>query len=484
MDVSKSLTFGLIIGNRGFFPEHLCQSARIQIVKTLKENGIKVIALDSEQNNAGSVETLADARKCADLFSKHHDKIDGVIVTLPNFGDERAVANSLRWSGLNVPILVHAYPDDITRMQISDRRDSFCGKISVCNNLRQYGIKFSLTDQHVVDPESKSFQDDLQRFLGICRVYKGFKNLRVGLIGARPAAFNTVRFSEILFERSRISVEPIDLAEIINRTGKYKDNDEHVLGKVEEIRQYIKFQDPSATGILRLAKLGIVIDQWMTEQELSGMSIQCWTALEEIYGVVPCTLMSMMSNSMIPSACETDISGLIGMIALANASGRPSGIVDWNNNLSQDEDKCVVFHCSNLPKDLLIQEDVINSGNIGVRIKHHDILSGGLGKENRWGTVAGRLKPGPVTYCRVSTDDLAGKIRAYVGEGEITSDPVETFGGYGVLKIQKMKELLHYICDNGFEHHVAINPSNSSSILQEVFTKYLEWDSYNHRRQN
>ncbi len=216
MGFNKQITLGLIVGNRGFFPEHLCKSGRQQMIDALKRQGIRTIALSLEDTPNGSVETLEDAKKCADLFSQHRKDIDGVLVTLPNFGDERAVANSLRWSGLDVPVLVHAFPDSDVKMTVANRRDSFCGKISLCNNLHQYGIKYSLTKEHVVNPKDKSFEEDVHKFAGICRIYGGMKNLRVGLVGARPASFNTVRFSEKILERAGISVETIDLAEIIS----------------------------------------------------------------------------------------------------------------------------------------------------------------------------------------------------------------------------------------------------------------------------
>jgi L-fucose isomerase-like protein len=223
--MSKKLTLGLIVGNRGFFPDHLCISGREIVLEVLEKEGIQTIALTPEDTPHGSVESLTDARKCADLFRRHQAEIDGVLVTLPNFGDERAIANSLRWAELDVPILVQAFPDESDKMTIADRRDSFCGKMSACNNLKQYGIPFSLTDLHTVDPESDAFREDLHRFVSICRVARGLKNARIGAIGARPAAFNTVRFSEKLLERSGISIETLDLSELFGRAERLNGND-------------------------------------------------------------------------------------------------------------------------------------------------------------------------------------------------------------------------------------------------------------------
>ena len=153
-----------------------------------------------------------------------------------------------------------------------------------------------------------------------------------------------------------------------------------------------------AASLLKMAKFGVVVDEWMQANELAGTSVQCWTAMEEFFGVVPCTLMSMMSNNLMPSACETDMTGMVGMYVLQLASGDPSAIVDWNNNYGDDPDKAVIFHCSNLPKHFF--EDV--------KMDFQEIIAGSVGKENTFGTVVGKLKSGPLTYCRVSTDDLNG----------------------------------------------------------------------------
>jgi len=480
MKIDEQLTIGVLVGNRGFFPAHLIESGREEILRTLKQAGFKVVALGLEDTTFGSVESIEDARKCANLFAANREKIDGILVTLPNFGDERAVANAIRWSGLSVPVLVHAFPDTSESMKVSDRRDSFCGKISVCNNLRQYGIKYTLTTEHVVAPGSPSFQQDLEKFAAICRVNKGLRSLRVGMIGARPAAFNTVRFNEVLLENQGISVEPIDLSEVIHRANQLRDEDQPVKDKINQLHSYWPNNAIPQESLNRMAKLGSVIDDWMAANHLSATAIQCWTAIVEIYGIVPCTLMSLMSDGLMPSACETDVPGVISMYALGLASQKASAIVDWNNNFNSAGNKCVGFHCSNFARSLLVTETEITEKASPAKIITHDILSGGFGDENSWGAIGGKLKPGPITYCRISTDGLEGKIRTYLGEGNITDDQIDTWGGYGVFDIPNLQALMHYICENGFEHHVAINPSNSSAVLHEAFTKYLGWETYLH----
>jgi L-fucose isomerase-like protein len=464
------VTLGVIVGNRGFFPDHLCESGRKTILNVLKEEGIKTVVLPLKETKYGAVESLSDAKACAELFKKNRDKIDGILVTLPNFGDERGVANAIRLSELDVPVLVHAFSDDSAHMTIENRRDSFCGKMSVCNNLRQYGIEYSLTQRHTVDPESEEFRSDLQHFAAICRIVQGLKHVRFGMLGARPAAFNTVRFSEKLLEAYGISIETLDLSEVLGQANRMKDNERGVKKKLNDIQAYTKTKGVPDESLRRMAKLGVVIDRWMKENELAATAIQCWTSMEEFYGVVPCTLMSIMSNALLPSACETDIAGLIGMYILQCASGSPSALLDWNNNYGDDPDKAMVFHCSNLPKHFFSDQ----------KMEYQAIVAGAVGKENTFGTITGRIKPGPFTYCRISTDDSDGEVLAYCGQGAFTKDKVETFGGFGVVEIPHLQELLHYICEYGFEHHVAVNLSQVSDAVYEALAKYLDWDVYYH----
>ncbi|HEY2118671.1 MAG TPA: hypothetical protein VGH37_05755 [Candidatus Acidoferrum sp.] len=466
----KKMTMGLIVGNRGFFPDHLAKSGREEMIQVLQKAGMDVVALTPEQSKYGAVETYEEAKRCAELFRSKGQQIDGVIVTLPNFGDERAIADTLRLAALRVPVLVQATPDTPSKMGITHRRDSFCGKMSACNNLRQYGIPYSITTLHTVSPDSGGFAKDLEWFAGVCRVVKGLRNLRIGAIGARPTAFNTVRYSEKLLEANGISTETLDLSEVLGRIGRMKDTDEAAVQKLQTIQKYVSTANVPQLALMKMAKLGAVVDQWMKAVDVQISAVQCWTSLEENLGVVPCTVMSMMSDSLLSSACEVDVCGVLGMHALQLASETPSALLDWNNNYGDDPNKAVCFHCSNLPKHFFKD----------VKMDFQEIIAGTVGKDNTFGTCVGQVKAGAMSFVRFSTDDVAGKIRGYSGSGRFTDDPLQTFGGAGVVEIPGLQKLLHYICENGFEHHVAANFSSVAPVVHEAATRYLGWDMYAH----
>jgi L-fucose isomerase-like protein len=462
-------TIAVIIGNRNFFPDWLVAEGRKDILAVLKEMNVEPVLLSRSDTKLGGVESFEDAKKCAALFKEKQDRIDGILVVLPNFGDEKGVADTIKLSGLRVPILVQAYPDKHNEFGVERRRDAFCGKISVCNNLRQYGYPFSLTSVHTVHPTDKSFKADLNKFVGVCRVVKGLKNARLGAVGARPGAFNTVRFSEKLLQKSGISVSTIDLSEIFGRANKLADNDRKVKRRLEAIKSYIETKKMPDSALIKMAKLGVVLDDWMDENDLDATAIQCWTSIQQNFGINACTLMSMMSEKLMPSACEVDVTGAVSMYALELASGKPSALVDWNNNYA-DPNKCVLFHCGNWARSFFKE----------CRMASAEILGTILGEENTYGAVAGQAVAGPVSFARITTDDVQGKIRTYVGDAALTADRLDTFGSRAVVEVANLQKLLQYICKNGFEHHVAINLSHSAAILAEAFENYFGWEVYYH----
>ena len=465
-----SSTIGVIIGNRDFFPDKLVAAARTEILELFKKLNITPVLLSDADTKLGGVETFAEAQKCAALFKQHADAIDGILVVLPNFGDEKGVAETIKWSGLNVPVLIQAYPDEPGKMDVVNRRDAWCGKISVCNNLYQFGIKYSLTTKHVVSPSDASFIADMKNFIAVCRVVKGMRKVRIGAVGARPGAFNTVRYSEKILQRNGISVTTVDLSEILGNANKLTADDKAVKEKLEKIHAYASTGKTPNDRLIQIAKLDVVLADFMQENALDATAIQCWTSLQKNYGCNVCTSMSMMSENMLPSACEVDVTGTLSMYAMQLASGSPSALVDWNNNYADDDTKCVLFHCGNWAKSFLPD----------IQISTAPILGTSVGTENTYGALDGRTPAMPLTFGRISTDDNKSIIKASVGEGALTDDALNTFGNRAVAQINNLQGLMKYVCRNGFEHHVVMNASNTAGILKEAMENYLGWEVYEH----
>lgn len=466
MKEKRTPVLGLIVGNRGFFPDTLVEEGRQRILSVLEQAGVRVVTLSTEDTKCGAVETLEDAEKCARLFQNHADEIEGILITLPNFGDERAAAEAVRRLGLKVPILVHAFPDDLEKLDPEHRRDAFCGKISLCNNLVQFGIKFTDTTLHVEAPESPQFKQDLETFLAICRIVKGLKGARLGAVGARPAAFNTVRYSEKILERFGIAVETLDLSEIIARAQKLDAASPEVKRELERLKESFHPAGIPKEALSRMARLSVALGQWIAAEKINAFAFQCWTAIEEIYGVVPCAVMSLFSESMIPAACEVDLMGALAMYVLMLASGKPVALMDWNNNFGHDPNKAILFHCSNFPCSFFAK----------CEMSYQHIIAGTVGKENTYGTVTGKVVPGPATFLRLSTHDTEGIVAGIVAEGRFTEDEVTTFGGYGVVEIPQLRTLLQTIVKQGFEHHVAVAKDHVGRAVEEALKTYMGWE--------
>ena len=464
----KQFTMGVIFGNRDFFPDQLITEARTDIAALCAELGIRGIWLSAADSKLGSVESYADARKCADLFQAHRREIDGILICLPNFGDEKGVADTLKLAEINVPVLVQAYPDDLDAFNVERRRDAFCGKISVCNNLRQYDFRYTLTEVHTSHPLSPEFKHDLRNFMAVCRVVNGLRNVRLGAVGARPNAFNTTRYSEKLLQSIGISVQTVDLSELLGASNRLRDDDVAVKERLEAIHAYLPSDGVPSPSILRMAKFGVVLTRWMNDLDVQATALQCWNSIQKNYGINVCTLMSMMSDQLMPSACEVDITGVASMYALQLATGQPAALVDWNNNYAGDPNKCVLFHCGNFAKSFYKE----------ARMSYADILATTLGEENTYGAINGRVPAGPMSFARISTDDVNGRISAYCGDGSFTDDSLETFGSRAVVEVPNLQKLLKYICRNGFEHHTAMAAAPSADILAEAFATYFDWDVY------
>lgn len=473
MKNKERMCFGIIIGTRAYFNSELAKDVRKQLLRTLADEGYDYVILpeDATPTGSSSIETREDGLKCAELFRQNRDRIDGIIVSLPNFGFEIGIINAISVADLNVPILVQACDDENDKVDLDSRRDAFCGKISVCNNLYQYGIPFTDTTLHTYSIYSELLAKDINKFAGICRVVNGLRHARVGAIGARPAGFQTVRASEKLLQKSGITVVPVDLSEILGAARKIEDTDVELLKKLEEIKCYAVVPKEYNDKLVLQAKFGVAVERWIEANQIDAVAVQCWDSLEQNYGCAACVTMSMLGEKLLPAACEVDIAGAVSMYALTLAAQGQSALLDWNNNFAEDRNKCVCTHCGNFPKSFVRND--LKLGTLGV-------LGRTLGKVNTFGAVYGKVTKGDFIFFRISTDDTKGVIKAYLGTGEITDDPYGMDGCIAVTKVDNLQILMKHICKNGFEHHVAMVRNDVKDILNEAIEGYLGWNLYVH----
>ena len=460
----KQLTFALYFANRGFFPETLIAGARKEMAEAVTNAGFQYLIPDEEMTRYGAVETRSEGKRYAAWLKSHEGEYDGVIMCLPNFGDENGGVAAIQDAG--VPILLHAYPDEIGKMDFEHRRDSYCGKFSFADVFHQYGIPFTMLEPHVVHPLSKTFADNLRDFAGICRIVNGMKRFSIGAIGARTSKFKTVRFDEITLQKYGITVETFDLSELIFKVQNMDESDSRVTEKVDSLVAYTDFSCVPADKTVILAKVSIVIDEYIADYDLDCIALRCWDEMHEILGIAPCVLLSELNDRGIVASCEIDLCSAINMYAMQLASGRPTTVLDWNNNYTDDPDKVILFHCGPVAQSLMTEKGTVTD--------HKMFAKGNPGCG--WGSNEGRIKAFPMTYSNCKTEN--GKLTVYAGEGKFTEDPIEDgyFGCGGVAVIENLQPKLIQLGQNGYRHHTAVGMGHMKKILKEAFIRYLGYD--------
>jgi L-fucose isomerase-like protein len=460
----KKQTFALYFGNRGFFPESLIAGAREEMVKAVTEAGYNYIIMDADSTRYGAVETREEGRTYAKWLKSNEGKYDGVILCLPNFGDENGAIAALEEA--RAPILIQAYPDEIGKMDFEHRRDSYCGKFSIEDVFHQYGVSFTVLEPHVVHPLTEAFAQNLRDFAAICRVVNGMRKFSIGCIGARTSKFKTVRFDEITLQRYGITVESFDLSELIYKVQQKTDNDKKVLARKERLINYTNFSRVPDNKITTLAKISVVIDEYIEKYDLNAITLRCWEEMQTVLGVAPCVLLSELNDRGIVASCEIDLCSAINMYSMQLASEQPTACLDWNNNYGNDPDKVILFHCGPVAQTLMKAKGVVTDHKMFAK------ANPGSG----WGSNEGDIKAFQMTYSNCKTEN--GKLTFYIGEGEFTEDEIEDefFGCGGVAKINNLQPKLIKLGRSGFRHHTAVGMGHMSRVLNEAFIYYLDYD--------
>ncbi|MBQ8229460.1 MAG: hypothetical protein IJZ32_02045 [Clostridia bacterium] len=461
------MKFALFFGNRGFMPAELIAGARADMIKAVTDAGHEYLAMDERATRYGAVETRDEGKLYHDWLKSHEGEYDGVILCMPIFIDENGAVAALQDAG--VPILMQAYPDEIGKMDFAHRRDAFCGKFSVTDVFYQYQIPFTVMKPHVVHPSSPAFQQNLSDFAAICRVVKGMKRFTLGCIGARTTAFKTVRFDEVTLQRYGVNVESFDLSELIFNVQKKQDDEAAVIEKLKRLENYADFTRVPQKNKLTLAKISVVIDEYIKDYHLDAITLRCWNEMETILRVCPCVLISELNDRGIVCSCEIDLCSAITMRAMQLASEKPTACLDWNNNYGEDENKVILFHCGPVAQTLMAGKGTVT--------EHKMFAKGDPG--SGWGSNEGRIASFDMTYSNCFTEN--GKLKVYASEARFTDEPIENafFGCGGVAEIPDLQNKLIRLAKGGFKHHTTIGMGHMKYVLEEAFSTYLGYDVVN-----
>ncbi len=462
---AKKSRFALFFGNRGFFPASLQAEAREELPRVLQKMGHEVLMLDAGATRYGAIETAREGELYGNFLRQHRGEYDGVILSLPNFGDENGATAALQDAG--VPILIQAYPDEFERMGPALRRDAFCGKFSIMDLFYQYGLKFTALKPHTVHPTSDRFRENVDYFDRVCRVVKGFKGMVVGAIGARTSAFKTVRFDEVALQRHGVTVETADMADVFARMEAMPADSSAYREKVDSLLLYTSWQGVPEPALDKIARLGVVLDEIIAEYQMDAIALRCWLELQQQLGISPCVLVGQLNNTGISAACEVDVGNAVAMHVLRAASGDPATVLDWNNNYGDEEDKCILFHCGPVARDLMTSPG---------QVTDHLILANSVGENHSFGCVVGRIAPAEMTFGSLITE--AGRLKFYLGEGTFTKDeiPADFFGCAGVAEVKHLQDVLLHVGRNGYRHHVSVTRGRYLAPVREALASYLGCD--------
>ena len=465
MGMDSKTTFALFFGNRGFFPSSLMEGARKEMADVLERLGYGYLMLDAAATRYGAVESPAEGKKYANFLKANAGKFQGVILSLPNFGDETGAVAALKDAG--VPILVQAYPDELDKMAPEFRRDAFCGKLSVMDVFHQYGVPFTALPPHTVAPSSQTFAEHLDYFSRLCSVVDGLTDMVVGAVGARTTAFKTVRIDEVALQQGGITVETFDLSDIFARVRAVDADGDAYKDKDESLKNYTEWSAVPDEAFDNIVRLGVVLDGLIEECGLDAMALRCWIEMQEQFGISPCVLLSEMNDRGVATACEVDVGNAVCMHALSCASGKPSACLDWNNNYGDDENKCILFHCGSAPQSMMAAKG---------KVTDHAIIAAGLGEGCGYGPNVGRFAPGAITFSSMATE--AGWLKFYVGEGRFTKDPIadDFFGCGGVAEIPNLQDILLHIGREGHRHHTSATTGHVMGPVSEALERYLGFE--------
>ncbi len=456
------MKLALLIANRGFFPSSVIEAAREEMVKALEKAGAEVLMPDVSLTRYGAVETRAEGEIYADFLVEHYGQYDGLVICLPNFGDENGIKEAIK--DVTVPILLQAYPDELGKLDFANRRDAFCGKLGLCAVLKQMKVPFVSGEPFTMHPLSEEFHREATDFVAICRMVKRMRHMRIGVLGARTTAFKSVRFDEGAMERIGADVETLDLTQIFDKMSAITDEDLRLAEWEKEIKAISDTCDTPEYAIVNQCKLGVALEELRSEMKLDVMAIRCWSELQYEYKITPCTVMGILNKRQIPVVCETDVTNAPAMLALAMASLTGVGCLDINNNYGTEADKCIMFHCGPLPIDLLCGRG---------HMEEHKMFTKTQGENCSWGVNVGRIKPGTITVCGMRTEN--GEVRYFVEKAEVLDVEVNKgfFGTYGVVRIPGLQTKLRHMSEEGFRHHAIITAGDQTRRIREALSKYL-----------
>ncbi|NPV53936.1 MAG: L-fucose/L-arabinose isomerase family protein [Firmicutes bacterium] len=421
----------------------------------LKGWGIELITIDW-LNEEGLLYDAADAPKIAQRFKE--ENVDAVFSPHCNFGTEDAVAKLAKIMGK--PFLLWGPRDEAPLPDGMRLRDTQCGLFATSKILRRLRVPFTyIVNSRLNDPV---FERGVKNFLAASAVVKAFRNLRIGQISTRPAAFWTVMVNEgELLERFGIEIVPISLVEIVNSVNsRIAKNDTNLKTTVEEFKGKVEFHNIDDEIIKRIAALKLTMEEWATGEGCSAIAIQCWSALQDALGIMPCFANAELTDAGLPVVCETDIHGAVSaiMAQAARMGETPIFFADLTIRHPDNDNAELIWHCGPFPLSLKAE----NSPH--ARVDRNYTQENGCPGVCEW-----QIRGGDITITRFDGD--GGQYSLLMGHGRGVDGPM-TRGTYVWVEVNDWPKWEEKFIKGPYIHHVACVHGNVAPVLYEA-TRYI-----------
>lgn len=450
--MAMPLKIGFVPASRTIFDQELAVKVRGDVIEALRDAGLEVVAPGEGLTENGLVQTPAEAERVGRLFDQ--EGVSGVVVGALNFGNEVPAALAALSRADERPVLLFGVGEEGELTREASRRDSFCGLISIATALRHREARFVFPRRAVCFPDDAEFRLAIFEFGNVCRAVAEVSGAVYGLFGPRPEEFETCAFDELsLLRKLGIRVVPVPLTTLFSLAAAVPVEVEREIA--EDMKGSVDCSGVSESDLAKMARLEAALDGIIEERGLSGLALQCWTSIQDDYGVSPCFVMSRLTDRGVPCACEVDIHGTLSMHLLSLVAGSTAGLADWNNRHYRAADVFSAWHCGVFPPSLCSGEK---------RLSYHNILADSTGTAvGKFGTVESRLDGGPVTMMRV-TEHPWDTWPVLIAEGDVVDVPGDSPGSHGWVRVSDLDRLYAKLL-RGFPHHTAIAAGHVGGAL-------------------
>jgi len=414
----------------------------------------------------GAVNTLDQAEAVADYFLR--ERVDAVVLCPLDFGDERSAAKVAE--RLRVPVLLYATKeppavDDASMQRVSD---SYCGNLSMASGLYRRKLPFHYAGLFL--PDEEAFLRELETFVRAVAVVKALKGARIGQVGVRPPTFETVGYSEAaMIDKFGQNVIYTNFSDIVDRALALEATEPRVQEAIARLCAATDTITVGDTYLLNSARMEVALAEFWEANRLSGMAIQCWPSVQRQIGISMCALFGRLTERQMLTACETDVLGVLAMIASHRAALGSSlpHFIDWTIQHRQDPNLLLAWHCGNAPVSLALP-------GCGVALRSRRDMKGEMevsAHDPMAGLFQFQVRPGTVTFCRLAEYDHAWKM--LIATGRIEPSDEVLAGTWSWVRVRDHAALYRTLVEEGFIHHASmIHGDYSEALLQAC--KFLD----------